>query len=54
MIKCCRPLHVQVYELEDEEFLAKKGWKPSETAPYKGMHGMKLLEGEGRDKIASR
>ena len=54
MIKCCRPLHVQVYELEDEDFLSKNGWKPSEAAPYKGMHGMKPLEGEERDKIASR
>lgn len=54
MIKCCRPLHVQVYELEDKEFLAERGWRPSETAPYQGMHGLKPVEGEGRDKVVSR
>lgn len=54
MIKCCRPLRVQVYELEDGNFLAKNGWTPSQTAPYKGMHGIKPLEGEGREKIVSR
>ena len=54
MIKCCRPLHVQVYELGDGGFLSRNGWKVAEPANYKGMHGMKPLEGEGRETLVSR
>lgn len=50
MIKCCRPLKVQVYQLADPDFLAKQGWKAAERAKYRGMHGVKALEGEGREK----
>ncbi|KAI6780849.1 uncharacterized protein J7T54_007328 [Emericellopsis cladophorae] len=54
MIKVCRPLHVQVYQLEDKDFLAKQGWKPSEPAPYRGMHGMTIPEGENNPRTVSR
>lgn len=47
MLKCCRPLRVQVYELGDKEFLARNGWKPAEVANYKGRHGIVIPEGEG-------
>ncbi|OAA33226.1 meiotic chromosome segregation protein [Moelleriella libera RCEF 2490] len=40
MIKCCRPLRVQVYQLQDETLLSKLGWTPAQVAPYKGMHGV--------------
>ncbi|OPB39682.1 meiotic chromosome segregation protein [Trichoderma guizhouense] len=46
MIKVCRPLHVKVYQLQDKELLSKSGWKPAETAGYKGMHGVFSPEGE--------
>lgn len=49
MIKCCRPLKVEVFELKDNEFLGARGWKPAEVAKYAGMHGVKAPEGEGRD-----
>jgi hypothetical protein len=54
MIKCCRPLKVEVFELQDKTFLSGKGWKPAEPAKYKGMHGVKAPEGEGRDELVSR
>lgn len=46
MIKCCRPLHVQVYKLEDEGLLQRVGWKPPAVSPYKGMHGVFSPMGE--------
>ncbi|KAI1342423.1 hypothetical protein F5Y15DRAFT_372730 [Xylariaceae sp. FL0016] len=46
MIKCCRPLNVEVYKLEDESFLQTNGWKTAEVSPYKGMHGMAIPVGE--------
>ena len=46
MIKCCRPLKVEVFELEDGDLLGRVGWKPSEPARYTGMHGMKVPVGE--------
>lgn len=49
MIKCCRPLKVEVFELQDHEFLKERGWKPAERAKYRGMHGVKAPSGEGRD-----
>ncbi|EFY91109.1 meiotic chromosome segregation protein [Metarhizium acridum CQMa 102] len=48
MIKCCRPLKVQVYQLEDKELLNKCGWKPAEVSKYTGMHGVVSPEGEKR------
>lgn len=46
MIKCCRPLQVQVFLLQDEEMLTKGGWEPAEPSKYKGMHGMFVPKGE--------
>ena len=40
MVDCCRPLGVEVYEVEDKTLLRK--WKSPESAPYKGMHGICL------------
>jgi hypothetical protein len=41
MLETCRPLGVAVYDIvEKEEVL--KGWKESEPAGYKGMHGLKI------------
>mgnify|MGYP002349538086 CR=1 FL=1 len=54
MVKCCRPLRVQVYELEDPGLLRRLGWEPAEKANYRGMHGVRAPEGEGNDKQASR
>ena len=54
MIKCCRPLHIEVYELEDKEFLGNHGWKPAEPANYRGLHGIKATEGEGNERNVSR
>ncbi|EEY23529.1 meiotic chromosome segregation protein [Verticillium alfalfae VaMs.102] len=47
MIKCCRPLKVEVFKLEDEGLLDRWGWKPAEVSPYKGNHGMMVPQGEG-------
>lgn len=46
MIKCCRPLKVEVYRLADESLLEKSGWKPAETSAYAGRHGMNIPLGE--------
>ncbi|KAI8309801.1 hypothetical protein K4K61_001334 [Colletotrichum sp. SAR11_59] len=48
MIKCCRPLKVEVFKLEDEAMLQRGGWKPAEVSPYKGQHGMGIPLGEVR------
>ncbi|KAF6807616.1 meiotic chromosome segregation protein [Colletotrichum sojae] len=49
MIKCCRPLKVEVFRLEDEGLLERGGWKPAEVSPYKGRHGMTIPLGEVRN-----
>lgn len=41
MLESCRPLGVAVYEIKDREEVLK-GWKESERAGYKGMHGLKI------------
>ncbi|GAP84913.1 putative meiotic chromosome segregation protein [Rosellinia necatrix] len=46
MAKCCRPLKVEVFRLQDETLLQRTGWKPAEPSPYRGMHGMMVPEGE--------
>ncbi|KND94211.1 Uncharacterized protein C11D3.03c [Tolypocladium ophioglossoides CBS 100239] len=47
MIKCCRPLNVKVFQLQDKELLGRVGWKPAEVSPYAGMHGITSPLGEG-------
>ncbi|ODA78049.1 hypothetical protein RJ55_06652 [Drechmeria coniospora] len=51
MVKCCRPLLVQVFRLQDEELLARVGWKPAKVPRYGGRHGVRSPMGEG-DGIA--
>ena len=46
MEKCCRPLKVEVFLLEDENMLKNSGWKAAEPAAYHGRHGMSIWEGE--------
>ncbi|KAL1838131.1 hypothetical protein VTJ49DRAFT_3010 [Mycothermus thermophilus] len=46
MMECCRPLSVEVFKLADEDFLRRVGWRPTETSPYRGLHGMAVVEGE--------
>ncbi|ROT42688.1 meiotic chromosome segregation protein [Sodiomyces alkalinus F11] len=46
MVKCCRPLKVEVFRLEDPSLLVRGGRKPAEVAPYKGVHGMIVPRGE--------
>lgn len=50
MIKCCRPLKVEVFRLEDGSLLAQGGWKPAQTAPYAGNHGLYIPRGEFEKK----
>jgi len=52
MIKCCRPLKVEVFRLEDTGLLERSGWKPAPVAPYHGLHGMKVWEGEPQKNAA--
>jgi hypothetical protein len=52
MIKCCRPLKVEVYRLKDESLLQKGGWKPAEVSGYKGLHGLDVPLGENREEKA--
>lgn len=53
MIKCCRPLKVEVFQLTDEEVLAKGGWKPAEISKYQGKHGMHVPVGEHPIEVKS-
>ncbi|KLU85755.1 meiotic chromosome segregation protein [Magnaporthiopsis poae ATCC 64411] len=46
MIKCCRPLKVEVFEIQDKNFLAAQGWKPAERSKYAGAHGLGIPMGE--------
>ena len=46
MLKCCRPLKVEVFRLADDKLLQRLGWKPAEPARYDGVHGMVIVEGE--------
>ncbi|KAK1624244.1 hypothetical protein BDP81DRAFT_330604 [Colletotrichum phormii] len=48
MIKCCRPLKVEVFRLEDEGLLQRGGWNPAEVSKYSGRHGMDIPLGEVR------
>lgn len=48
MIKCCRPLKVEVFRLQDESLLENGGWKPAEISGYKGNHGLDVHVGERR------
>ena len=45
MIKCCRPLKVEVFTI-DSAVLSDVGWKPAQRPPYAGVHGVKIPEGE--------
>lgn len=46
MVKCCRPLHVEVFRLEDPDLPARLGWKPAQPSGYTGMHGIISPGGE--------
>ena len=46
MIKCCRPLKVEVFRLANGDFLQEAGWRPAEPSKYQGKHGMVVVEGE--------
>lgn len=50
MIKCCRPLKVEIFQPEATELLSQGGWKPAEASKYKGRHGMYIPEGEYESK----
>jgi uncharacterized protein YcgI (DUF1989 family) len=41
MLDTCRPLGVEVFELEKKDEVLKE-WKESEISGYKGMHGLKI------------
>ncbi|KAK4642751.1 hypothetical protein QC761_400370 [Podospora bellae-mahoneyi] len=40
MEKCCRPLKVEVFRLEDGGLLEREGWRKAEESGYKGGHGL--------------
>lgn len=40
MVDCCRPLGIEVYELNDRSLL--DGWTKPETPKYNGNHGLKF------------
>ncbi|KIV98268.1 hypothetical protein PV10_01935 [Exophiala mesophila] len=48
MIKCCRPLKVEVFQLEDEDGVLGGRWEQPACPSYRGQHGMKIPEGEVR------
>ncbi|KAI0403755.1 hypothetical protein F4802DRAFT_276733 [Xylaria palmicola] len=50
MVKCCRPLKVEVFRLQDASMLPGSGWKPAKPSSYRGMHGMMVPEGEHQAK----
>ncbi|CAH0054467.1 unnamed protein product [Clonostachys solani] len=48
MIKCCRPLKVEVFRLADDKLLETSGWAPAEKSAYAGRHGMGVPLGENQ------
>lgn len=46
MLECCRPLKVEVFELQDRQDVLKD-WKQYERPAYQGRHGMAVPGGEG-------
>ncbi|EPY51182.1 meiotic chromosome segregation protein [Schizosaccharomyces cryophilus OY26] len=40
MVDCCRPLGIEVYQLQDEKDTLK-GWNPPQFINYKGNHGLR-------------
>ncbi len=48
MIKCCRPLKVEVFKLAEEGKILEGKWKPAERPDYRRVHGMVVPEGEKR------
>jgi uncharacterized protein YcgI (DUF1989 family) len=49
MRSVCRPLKVEVFEIEGEESVLA-GWEEPRAPAYEGMHGMVVPEGEGGRK----
>jgi hypothetical protein len=47
MKSTCRPIRVEVFEIKYEvKERVLKGWKKPEKSGYRGMHGMRIPEGE--------
>lgn len=46
MIKCCRPLKVEVWKLIDEGAVLGEKWSQPQPPQYKGMHGLQVPSGE--------
>ncbi|KAJ9498944.1 hypothetical protein H2202_005621 [Exophiala xenobiotica] len=46
MIKCCRPLKVEVFKMVDEAKILADKWEPAQRPGYRGAHGMTVPEGE--------
>ena len=44
MFDVCRPIHVDVWSIEDAVVL--EGWEPPKSPEYKGLHGMTIPLGE--------
>ena len=42
MLKCCRPLGVEIFSLTEPTIL--KDWQSPKTAAYRGMHGITLTD----------
>jgi len=49
MIKCCRPLKVEVFRLDDEDKILAQKWTGAERPDYRGRHGLTVPEGEGKE-----
>ena len=48
MVRCCRPLKVDVFQLEDKEAVLGKWWQGAKRPEYTGLHGIVVPEGEKR------
>jgi len=44
----CRPIHVEVWKIEDQQIL--KSWQSPKSPEYGGLHGMAVPYGERRDR----
>jgi len=53
MVKCCRPLKVDVFQLQEENALRDMGWKPAGVSQYQGQHGVSSPSGEHEAKTAA-
>ena len=49
MLATCRPLGIEIYELENRDDVLKD-WKQPLSPDYKGLHGIRMGTWQGRER----